>query len=301
MPKTFFSLGYNLADPTDLQMTAAKINSHEYSPEDLDSESFNLTSWWTPSMQTDITLKFKIRRDEIFTDCALSNSDSLFVTLYSYCPGTKLQHQAKPVLVLEDEIEVELSIPSNELAEELTLNAIITANFDSQSTRKTGSPQISNSRLLTKSWKFFLSGSRTQANVVFLDFSKEPSRAKSLWQIRIADNLDFDSWLNSQHSNVLRIEVNEIHEDFIQQPHFQVPMMTDLVMLALDNAINDDEKFDFLQNDALADGSWARFVKSMYQSVFTVGQIGVKQKWIEEQDRIRTRVQHLMSSNLEIK
>jgi hypothetical protein len=95
--------------------------------------------------------------------------------------------------------------------------------------------------------------------------------------------------------------VNEIHEDFIQQPHFQIPMMTDLVMLALDNAINDDEKFDFLQNDALADGTWARFVKYMYQSVFTVGQIGVKQKWIEEQDRIRTRVQHLMSSNLEIK
>jgi hypothetical protein len=78
-------------------------------------------------------------------------------------------------------------------------------------------------------------------------------------------------------------------------------MMTDLVMLALDNAINDDEKFDFLQNDALADGSWARFVKSMYQGVFTVGQIGVKQKWIEEQDRIRSRVQHLMSSILEIK
>jgi hypothetical protein len=39
----------------------------------------------------------------------------------------------------------------------------------------------------------------------------------------------------------------------------------------------------------------------MYQSVFTIGQIGVKQKWIEEQDRIRTRVQHLMSSILEIK
>jgi hypothetical protein len=301
MPKTFFSLGYNMADPTDLQMVTVKINNHEYSPEDLDTESFNLTSWWTPSMQTDISIKFKVRKDEISNDCALSQNDALFLTLFSYCPGTKLQHQAKPVAISDDEVEIELSIPANELADDLTLNAIVTANFIEGNLRKVGSPQLSNSRLLTKSWSFLLSGSRTQANVVFLDFSQDLSRAKSLWQIKISDNIDFDSWLNSQHSNILRIEVNEIHEDFIQQPHFQIPMMTDLVMLALDNAINDDEKFDFLQNDALADGTWARFVKYMYQSVFTVGQIGVKQKWIEEQDRIRTRVQHLMSSNLEIK
>ena len=301
MPKTFFSLGYSLADPMDLQMATVKINNHEYSPEDLDSETFNLTSWWTPSMQTDIAIKFKVRIDEIYTDCALSKSDALFLTLYSYCPGTKLQHQAKPVAIVDDEVEIELSIPGNELADDLTLNAVITSNFIEGSERKVGAPQLSNSRLLTKSWKFFLSGSRTQANVVFLDFSQDPSRAKALWQIKISDNIDFESWLNSQHSNILRIEVNKLHEDFIQQPHFQIPMMTDLVMLALDNAINDDDKFDFLQNDALAEGSWARFVKSMYQSVFAIGQIGVKQKWIEEQDRIRSRVQHLMSSNLEIK
>ena len=301
MPKTFFSLGYNMADSTDLQMVTVKINNYEYSPEDLDTESFNLTSWWTPSMQTEIAVKFKVRKAEIVNDCALSQNDALFLTLYSYCPGTKLQHQAKPVAITDDEVEIELIIPANELADDLTLNAIVTANFIEGDKRKIGSPQLSNSRLLTKSWNFLLSGSRTQANVVFLDFSQDSVRAKSLWQIKISDNIDLDAWLNSQHSNVLRIEVNEIHEDFIQQLHFQVPMMTDLVMLALDNAITDDEKFDFLQNDALADGSWARFVKSMYQSVFAVGQIGVRQKWIEEQDRIRTRVQHLMSSILEIK
>jgi hypothetical protein len=72
-------------------------------------------------------------------------------------------------------------------------------------------------------------------------------------------------------------------------------------MLALDNSINDDEKLNYLQNDSMAEGSWAKFVKSMFQNVFMTGQIGIKQKWIEEQARIRARVQHLMSSNLEIK
>jgi hypothetical protein len=164
-----------------------------------------------------------------------------------------------------------------------------------------GSPYISNSRLLNKTWKFLLAGSRTQANVVLLDFSEDSRRAKALWEIKISDNLDFDAWLSSQHSNVLRIEVNKLYEDYIQQPQFQIPMMTDLVMRALDDAINDEEKLTFLQNDFVTEGSWPKFVKSMYLNVFTSNNIAVKQKWRDEQDRLRAAVQHLMSSNLEMK
>jgi len=301
MPKTFYSLGYNLADTNDLKMTNISINNHDYPSEDFDNEYFNITSWWTNSMQTDISAKFEIRTSGIRTDCALSEGDELFLTLFSYCPGTKLQHQGNPILINSDEIEISLSIPSNELSDDLTLHAVITTRFGETEDRKFGAPHKTNSRLATKNWKIYLSGSRTQANVVFLDFSKDPSRSKSLWQIWINENIDMDSWLTAQHSNILRIEVNELHKDFIQQPHFQIPLMTDMVMLALDNAINDDEKLNYLQNDSLPEGSWAKFVKNMFQSVFMTGQIGIKQKWIEEQARIRARVQHLMSGNLEIK
>jgi hypothetical protein len=110
-----------------------------------------------------------------------------------------------------------------------------------------------------------------------------------------------DSWLTAQHSHILRIEVNENHKEFIQQPYFQIPLMTDMVMLALDSAIRDDEKLEYLQNDSMPDGSWAKFVKGMFQSVFLTGQLGVKQKWSEDQSLIRTRVQHLMAGNLEIR
>jgi len=300
MPKNFYSLGYNLADTSDLRMTSIKFNSHDYPSDDFDSETFNLTSWWTPSMQTEIQARFSIRRSEISTDCSLRKEDELFLTLYSYCPGTKLQHIGKPLLIDSDEVEIQLTIPADELAEDFSLYAVITTRFNENKERKVGAPQKSNSRLLTKNWKIYLSGSQTQANVVFLDFSKDKSRAKALWQIVINENLDFDSWLTAQHSNILRIEVNKIHEDFIKQPHFQVPLMTDLVMLALDNAIKDDDKRNFLQNDLMAEGSWANFVKSQFKQLYPVGQIGLKQKWYEEQDRIRTRVQHLMSGNLDI-
>jgi hypothetical protein len=301
MPKTFYSLGYNLADVTDLKMLNISINNHDYPSEDLDNEYFNLTSWWTNSMTTDISAKFRIRFGEIVSDCALTKDDELFLTLYSYCPGTKLQHHGKPILIDSEEIDISLNIPANELSDDLTLHAIITTRFDEKGSRKVGAPHVSNSRLLTKTWKIYLSGSRTQGNVVFLDFSKDPNKSKALWQIRINENIDMDSWLTAQHSNILRIEVNELHKEFIQQPHFQIPLMTDMVMLALDNAINDEEKLSYLQSDSMPEGSWAKFVKSMFQSVFMTGQIGIKQKWIEEQAHIRARVQHLMSGNLEIK
>lgn len=300
MPKNFYSLGYNLADTSDLKMTSIKFNGHDYPSDDFDIETFNLTSWWTPSMQTDIQARFTIRQDEIANDCALRKEDELFLTLYSYCPGTKLQHIGKPLLIDSDEVEIQLMIPADELAEDFSLNAVLTTRFNEKKERKVGAPQKSNSRLLTKSWKISLSGSQTQANVVFLDFSKDKSRAKALWQIVINENLDFDSWLTAQHSNILRIEVNKIHEDYIKQPYFQIPLLTDLVMLALDNAIKDDEKRNFLQNDLMAEGSWANFVKLQFKQLYPVGQIGLKQKWYEEQDRIRTRVQHLMSGNLDI-
>ena len=252
-------------------------------------------------MTTDISTKFQIRFGEIFSDCALAKDDELFLTLYSYCPGTKLQHHGKPVLINSEEVEISLNIPANELSDDLTLHAVITTRFHEKIARKVGAPYVSNSRLLTKTWKIYLSGSRTQGNVVFLDFSKDPSKSKALWQIRINENIDMDSWLTAQHSNILRIEVNELHKEFIQQPHFQIPLMTDMVMLALDNAINDDEKLNYLQSDSMPEGSWAKFVKTMFQSVFMTGQIGIKQKWIEEQAHIRARVQHLMSGNLAIK
>jgi hypothetical protein len=277
------------------------INNHDYPSEDFDNEYFNLTSWWTNSMTTDISAKFRVRYGEIVSDCALAKDDELFLTLYSYCPGTKLQHHGKPVLINSEEIDISLNIPANELSDDLTLHAIVTTRFDEKGLRKIGAPHVSNSRLLTKTWKIYLSGSRTQGNVVFLDFSKDLNKSKALWQIRINENIDMDSWLTAQHSNILRIEVNELHKEFIQQPHFQIPLMTDMVMLALDNAINDDEKLNYLQNDSMPEGSWAKFVKSMFQSVFMTGQIGIKQKWIEEQAHIRARVQHLMSGNLEIK
>lgn len=301
MTKNFFSLGYNLADPIDLTLSALKINAHEYPSEDYDSELINISSWWTPAMATEIQCRFKVNVSEIRMQCALGKDDVLFLTVFTYCPGTKLQHQSKPVAISSEIVEFTLLIPENELAEDLNLHAVVTTQFNQDDDRKVGAPTLTNSRLLTKSWKIYLSGSRTQANVVSTDFSKNSQLSKAMWQIKINPSIDIDSWLVAQHSSVLRIQVNKKYEDFIHTPFFQIPMMTDLVMLALDSAISDPDKLAFLQSEASAQGSWAKFVKSMYLQIFNQGQLGVREKWLDEQEFYRARVQHLMSSNLEIK
>lgn len=301
MAKNFYSLGYNLADPIDLALNALKVNSHDYPSTDYDSELINISSWWTPTMSTEIECRFKINQAEIRLQSALGNEDVLYLSMFTYCPSTKIQHQTKPIPISSDSVEVSLVIPENEIAEDLTLHSVITTQFNEENERKIGAPTLSNSRLITKSWKIYLSGSRTQANVVSTDFSKDTRLSKAMWQIKINPSVDIDSWLVAQHSSVLRIQINKKYEDFIHTPFFQIPMMTDLVMLALDGAISDPDKLAFLQSDASAQGSWAKFVKSMYLQIFNQGQLGVKEKWSDEKDYYRARIQHLMSSNLEIK
>lgn len=301
MAKTFYSLGYNLADQFCMSMSILSVNGREYPSENYDEKVLNLTSWWTPSTSLDISARLTLKRSEIMADCSLNAQDEIFVSLYSYCSGTKLQHHGQAKLLVSNDIELELNIPPFELAEEIDLYALITVRLDPAIERRLGAPTISNSRLLRKSWKIALAGSRTQANVVLLDFSKDPRTSKAMWNIKISDGYDLDSWLSAQHSSVLRIEVNRNYEDYIEQQQFKILLMTDIVILSLARAIADDEKLTYLQNNEIAEGSWAQFVKTMYLSVFSIGELGVKQKWQDNQNEIRARVQHQMSENLELK
>ena len=301
MAKTFYSLGYNLADQFCMTMNSFSVNGREYPSENYDDEVLNLTSWWTPSTSTDISVRLVLKRSEIITDCSLNAQDEIFVSLYSYCSGTKLQHHGQAKLLVSNDIDLELNIPPFELSEEMDLHALITVRLDPTIERRLGAPAISNSRLLRKSWKIALAGSRTQANVVLLDFSKDPRTSKAMWNVKISDGYDMDSWLSAQHSSVLRIEVNRNYEDYIEQQQFKILLMTDIVILSLARAIADDEKLAYLQNDEIAEGSWAQFVKTMYLSVFSIGELGIKQKWQDNQNEIRARVQHQMSENLELK
>ena len=300
MPRAFYSLGYNTADPFSIKLNEFYMNDHDYPSEFYDEAGFNISTWWTPTLETNIRAKFSVALDEIIEDCSLKKGDEVFLSLYSYCPSTKMQHRGTVELVNSNEMEIHLQIPPCEIADELNLFATLTVRFDESKERKVGSPVISNSRLLSKSWKIFLSGSRTQANVITTDFSLNSQISKALWNIKIREGYDMDTWLTAQHSSVLRIEMNKLYEDYINLPHFQVLLMTDVVMLSLDRAIDDPEKLAFLQNDELSEGSWSKYLKTMYMSIFSTGEIGIKQKWHENQSEIRARVQNLMTKNLEL-
>ncbi len=296
MPRQLFSLGYNLAEESSITINQFSINGRSCEIGQVPGEPLNVTEWWLPTSQTTISLQIELDVLKIYEDCALSSSDELFITLHSYSSGTKMQHCGTPTKVGGSSLEIELEIPANEWAEEATLQLTLTVRFAKGISRGVGAPAIPNSRLMERDWKIQLSGSRTQGNVVIRDFSKDPRITNAIWNIKIDRRVEMDAWPTVQHSNVLRVEINKNFEEFVNQTQVQTLLLTDIIMLALGDVIDDDEKLEFIRSDSLANGSWVRFLKTVYGIVFSVGEIMVRDKWHNEQQEIRARVQHLTST-----
>jgi hypothetical protein len=301
MSKNFFSLGYNLANPNTLLPQLITINNHEYSTELDSDEPINITAWWNIGDVTTIQALFNIDLENIRSECALSLKDEIYLTIYAYTSGTKLLHQGEIVPIKNGQVSANMTIPAFEMANVVDFHAAIICRFQSDTSRKIGAPVITNSKLLDKHWRFALSGSHTQANVLHDDFSKEPRTSNSIWKIQIDDPRELDTWLEAQHSSVLRILVNQDLQEFVKQESVQVLLMTDLVMSALQSAIENDERLSYLQSGSTPEGTWAQFIKTYYDQVFINHSFGVKDYWHSDQSEIRTRVQHLMHNNLEIR
>ena len=301
MNRNFFSLGYNLANPQSIIPRSISMNDHEYSAELENPDPINVTSWWNPEVVTKIDGLFDIQLEDIYADCSLNSSDEIYLAVYAYSPGTKLLHQGEIVPISDGQVSAGIIIPAFELANAVDFHAAIICRFPADSPRKVGAPVISNSKLAGKSWRFALSGSHTQVNVLNDDFSLDARTEHSIWKIHLEDTSDYDEWLIAQHSSVLRITVNQDLQEFVKQDHVQALLMTDLVMTALQSAIEDDERLLFLQSGFYPEGTWVQFIKKYFDLVFVNQTLGVRDYWHNEQPEIRSRIQHLMHGNLELK
>lgn len=300
MSKAFVSLGYNLASEESLVATSILINDYEFADQLVNGESLNLSGWWSPTLPTKISGVFNVDSSQIYEDCHLNQGDQLFIELFTYCSGTKIQHHGEPIAILNREVSFVLDIPAEQIAGKIELFAVLLIRFENNLPRKMGSPIAPNSRLMERSWKFQLSGSHTQANVTLADFSLDPKIENSFWKIQIEDDLDFESWLEVQHSSVVKIVLNESYVEAFTQPEIQALLMTDLVLFSLENSLADDERLRFLQGAGDAEGSWAQYVKQMFNLIFSTGQIGIREYWRDSQSEIRTRIQHLMNMQLDM-
>ena len=289
-----------MAGADSLVVTSILINDHELTEQLVGEETVNLSGWWTPTLPTKVSGKVSINIPQIFAECALNASDLLYLEVFTYCSGTKLQHQCEPISIRDEPVSFCLDIPPEQISGKIELFAVILTRFANDLARKVGSPMASNSRLLEKSWKFQLSGSHTQANVTVADFLVDSKIEDAFWKIQIEDDLEFETWLEVQHSSVVKIVLNQRYLDLFSHREVQALLMTDLVIFSLENSLGDDERLSFLQGIGEAEGTWAQYVQQMFNLVFSPGQIGIREYWRDSQSEIRTRVQHLMNSQLEM-
>jgi hypothetical protein len=300
---SFLSLGYNQAEDSRISLENLKVNGIDLPLLFNDSTEYNLSDWWTPSTETTLEASLAIDINGIYSDCLLLPTDILQITVHSYCVGTRIQHFKTMLLPRVQYQDLTLTIPSGEWSKSTEISIIISAVIGQNELgdRAIGAPVINKSRLTAKKFRLRLSGSQTQGNVLVKDFEKSSSFANSIWRIFINDQLSIDEWMKVEHSQILRIEINEAFQDVINSKHFQVLMMTDVVLASLDTVFKNEEKLEHLRNYDFDSGSWVRYLKNCYSSVFENGELSVTQKWRENQLELRSRIQNIVSKNMEMR
>jgi len=294
----FFSLGFNLASPESVSLKELSVNNRLFQlQEELDSW-INISSWWQPIERTIISLKVEVDQEKIYKDCLLLRGDQVYLTMHSYCPGTRLQHKSDPKKISEPEIVLQLDIPRSHWCDFSVLKVTVSASIGSDLLRVVGSPHVSHSKLLEKSVELQLSGQQTQGNVISTDFSNDRKISKALWKIVIDPSVDTQDWETVEHSRMLRVEINSKEESNFQDVGLQVLLLTDIIMASLDAVMQDEEKLQLVKTESVIGGSWLRFLRNAYGNLFSLGEPGVKEKWNQNQDSIRSRVQHLMMENI---
>jgi len=300
MPKLFFTPGYNTPDHQSLIPLNLYINGKEQENFGEGKEEFDLTQSWTANIPLNLMVKFDLDAASIYSKASLSKRDKVLLALHTYSTGTKKQHVGLFTEIHTGENLAQIDIPAGEISDNLIVSATLTVRLDDEQQRNFGAPVVNWSRLLTRSWTLKLSGSQSQANVVVVDFSKNPRWSKSMWHVQIRKMPDLENWLISQQSNMLRIEISKDYAESLLEPHFQTLLATDIAIQALDDAIKNDEIYEFLVNEGDGEGSWSIFVKTLFQAIFPEGDVNVRQKWDQNPEDIRTAVQNLMSVSLEL-
>jgi hypothetical protein len=296
--RKYQSMGYNQPSAETFEIQELWVNSQLIQVPDSEDSQINLSSNWEPFKQTQIKGTFRIDVAQIQTQSMLDNSDTLFASLSSYCLGTRLQHSSSPVKIENETVLISLNIPPYEWNDATVLKLTIAVKPNLKVNRKIGSPMVPYSKLLQKVVRFQLGGQETQGNVIFRDFSNDHDASKAYWRVLIDPSISIEDWATVEHSRILKVEVNKLEEQNLNSAEFQCLLLVDIVMTALSDVINDEEKLELLRNDDIFGGSWLRFLRNAYGNIFDKDSLAIKDKWIQNQASIRARVQHVMRDNL---
>jgi len=296
--RKYQSMGYNQPMPDAFKIRELKINNQEVPIPASEDSLINLSSTWEPSKPTLIDAILELNTNQIRAESMLDESDILQVILNSYCLGTRLQHTSSPVKVVNDGLAISFNIPPYEWSDTTVLTFTISVKPNLKIPRKIGSPMVPYSKLVQRFVRLQLTGEETQGNVIFRDFSKDYSTSKALWKVFIDPTISIEDWTTVEHSRILKVEVNRLEEENFNSPELQCLLLSDIVMTALGDVINDEEKLLLLRNDDVLGGSWLRFLRNAYGNVFDKDSLAIKDKWIQNQSSIRARVQHVMKENI---
>jgi hypothetical protein len=236
--------------------------------------------------------------EEIARAYSLTRQDSITGVLRTYCKGTTIQHFSENVSLNGSDLNLELTIPAFQWADQADLKFSIIHNAVDTSTLTPGKAVLNKSRLYEQTWSLVLSGSYSRSDVQSVTFVSGDGKNNALWEISITPPVEIGSWSTVEQSAVVHIRVNQARETDLEISQVELLLKVDMIMASLeaifDHAITADARDEIIEMilaPPLGSGSWLRFLSLMFPIAFPNGGIAASQFWHSHKDEIRARIQ----------
>jgi hypothetical protein len=286
------SRGYNTAASSMVRVTELKIsannNEHSFiSHNPVHDGELDLTSWWQPDHSLDIEVSLAVDHELIRKHCKLATNDKLVLAVSTYCPDTKIQQHADVIELVPGNVpSISMATKQYEASGMLILRLSISVIRDETGPQELGRPAIDYSRIWDYKSRLRLSGTYSQMNVSWHDFSNLPSAKNALWRIYFHNLLDLpiEQWVDLDASNVIEIQLNEAYREAFEVDGVSViALWSDLSREAIDLVMDMDkgdraEALNLISESGIA-GSWLLWLRHRFKEAFAGSP---SYMWVEE-------------------
>lgn len=271
------------------------------------SETIDLTSWWNPGLDLQISLNLTFEMPAIKDQIKLLGQDKLVVGARTYCSATKIQTHALPVVVTGSTAIVTLTTKRFESAKNLDLRCFV--GLQPGGTRASLQPvyQIPEfGQLWSSSVSFRLTGAYSMMNIRWISPEEDPDFGLSMWKFRfyMIDEISMDDWFDIDASTVIEVHLNEKFRSLIESNEAAyLAMWSELSYAAISKVMGLPEESRNLILQMLASklegGSWISWLRDQFRQAFSLEGIPFAEyKWVNEASEIMPRLQAAKHSRM---
>jgi hypothetical protein len=225
------ALGYNKLESSEVKSLEVGLVHGEHQNDfpaihrnSKTSPIFDLSSFWSFSEDTKISIQLEIDRHIILQKCKIREEEGLRVVLSAYCGQSKYRiHESKEVEgSAESTVSISVTLPKLTCSNQVDVCLTICNGDVVEKDKVAGRPQISFSSIYDFKFKLNLSGQWSQLDVTSVPFADLHLPASGLWMINLKNLEDIspETLIALDASNVISVLLNSSCSDELATSKF---------------------------------------------------------------------------------